>query len=85
MEPASFFEGTFTSKRPNLSSGGLRLPYSEDGLYQRDPPRTFSACGAVSPGDVLDGGPSGPKKIVAKSHVNWGHASAQQLRRVSAV
>ena len=25
---------------------------------------------------------SGPKKIIMKSHVNWGHVSAQKLKRV---
>ena len=28
----------------------------------------------------MDGGFLGPKKIGVKSHVNWGHASAQQLK-----
>ena len=28
--------------------------------------------------------PVGPKKIVMRLHVDWGHASAKQLKRVSA-
>ena len=36
--PASFFEWAFAKKRPNLSDGGLHLPYSKDGLYRLEPP-----------------------------------------------
>ena len=30
----------------------------------------------------MDGCPLGPRKIVMKSHVRWGHAYAQRLERV---
>ena len=32
--------------------------------------------------DAFDGFPSDSKKLVMKLRVNWGHASAHQLRRV---
>ena len=40
---AAYFGWAAANKRPNLSIGGLNLPYTEDGLDQFDPPRTFSA------------------------------------------
>ena len=82
MSSASLFGWAFVNWRPNLSNGGFHLPYTEDGLYQFDPPRTFSACKVVTMGDTLDGRLSGPNKIVMKLHVISGHASAQLLRRV---
>ena len=57
---------------PNLSNGGLHLPYAEDGLYQREPPRTMSACEAVAFGDAMDGFLSGPKEIGTKMRVKIG-------------
>ena len=46
------------------------------------PPRILSACKAATPGDARDGAPPDPRKIIVKFRVNWGHASAQQIRRV---
>ena len=43
---ASYFEWDFMSERPNVSNGGFRLSYTEDGPYPFGPPRTFSACRA---------------------------------------
>ena len=62
---------------PNPSGGGLHFPYPPDAPYRCETPLTFAACKVAE-----DGCPSGPKKIVAKLRVIWGHASAQQLRRV---
>ena len=33
-------------------------------------------------GDAREGNNSDPKKIIEKLHVNWGHASAQQIKRI---
>ena len=40
---ASYYEWVLTNRRPNLSTGGLQLPYKGDGLSQFEPPRTFPA------------------------------------------
>ena len=69
-------------KRPDLSDGGLQLPFTESGLIRFAPPREFSACTAVTLGDAQDDNISDPKKIIMKLHANWGHASATQLKRV---
>ena len=79
----SYFEWSFANRRLKLPNGGLRWLYTEDGLFQFDPPRMSSACEAATLGDESDGCLSGPKKIVMKLQVNWGHASGQQLERVS--
>ena len=69
--------------RPTLPNGSLRLPCGEDGLYQFDPPRTFSACKAGTWEAALHGRLSDSRTIITKLRVNWGHASAHQLERVS--
>ena len=79
---ASHFGRAFFRKIPNMPNGGLHLPYTEDGLYQFDPPRTFSACNAGSLGDSMDGCLPDPNRSVMKFRANWGRASAQLLRRV---
>ena len=58
------------------------MPLVESGLIRFVPPRDFSACTAVTSGDARGDSISGPKKIIMKLHVNWGHASATQLKRV---
>ena len=77
---ASFFRSV--QKAPDLSDGGLRLPHTPDGLYHFETPLTFAACKAVTLGDARHCCLTAPKKIIMKLHVNWGHASAQQMRRV---
>ena len=72
---ASYSERAFPNKRPNLPSGALKVPFVKDRQYQVAPPRTFTACKAVTPGGAMDVCLPGPKKIDVKSHVNWGHAS----------
>ena len=79
---ASPLEWGHPRKRPNLENGGIRLPFTGEGLCSFALPRTFSACKAVTLGDAGDGNQSDPKKIIGKLHVNWGHASAQQIKRV---
>ena len=79
----SYFDWVLTKKRPVLSNEGLRPRYSEDGLFRFDPPRTFSASKAATSGDAMDGGPADPEKIIMKLRVNWRHALAQQLERIS--
>ena len=80
MVSASFFE--VIRNAPNLSNGGLHLPYTEDGSGPLQPPMTFSAYKSATLGDSGDGRPTGPAKSVMKLHVNSAHASAQQWRRV---
>ena len=64
-----------------MSDGGLHLPYTPDDPYHLGTPLTSAACRAVAFGDAEDGRLTEPRKISMKLHVNWGHASAQQLRR----
>ena len=58
------------------------ISFTEDGLFRFAPPENFSACTAVTLGDARDDSVSGHRKIITKLHVNWGHASARQLKRV---
>ena len=47
-------------------------------------PRDPAIHAALTPttlGEAVDGEKRDPKEIVRKLHVNWGHASAQQLKR----
>ena len=77
---AAFFEWSSTEGHPNLPNGGLHLPFPEDGLYQFEPPRTFSACQAVTLGDALDRCLSDPNEISMGAYANWGHARAHRLK-----
>ena len=81
---ASYFEWAFTNKRPNEPNGGLHLQHTEGLPCRFAPPQTFSACGAVTLGDALDGCLSDPEKIIMELHVNWGCAPAPRLHRVLA-
>ena len=72
-----------SQKRPNLANGGSRLPFAEDGMCSFAPPRTFSACRAVTPGGARGGAISDLKEIVMKLHVNRGRASARQVKWIS--
>ena len=67
--------------RPDLSNGGLHLPFTEDGLLRFGPPRTFSANAAATLEGARDDSVSGPRQITMKLHVKWGHASARQPTR----
>ena len=67
---------------PDLSDGGLHLPHAQGGLYRFETPRTFAAYKAVPLGVAQDSNLTDPKKIATKLHVNWGHASARQQKRV---
>ena len=53
LASAFFFE--ILKRAPDLSNGGLRLPYAEDGLYQFEPPLTSPACREGTRGDSTDG------------------------------
>ena len=79
---ASFLEWEPPRPRPNLDHGGICLPFTDEGLCSFSPPRTFSACKTVTLGDAREGNNSDPRKIIEKLHVNWGHASAQQIKRI---
>ena len=46
------------------------------------PPQLFSACKAVTLRDAGISETSDPKKIITKLHINWGHFSATQSKRV---
>ena len=65
-------------------TGGLNLPYTRYGPYRFEAPRTLAACKAVTLGDAHDSNLTDPERIAMKLHVNWGHASSQQLKRVLA-
>merc|ERR1712052_76031 len=80
---ASFLEWEPPRPRPNLDHGGICLPFTDEGLRSFSPPSTFSACKAVTLGDAREGNNSDPRKIIEKLHVNWGHASAQQIKSKS--
>ena len=69
-------------KRPNLAHGGLHFPQTPESLYRFESPRTSAACTAVAPGDARDGSLTDPKYIAMELNVNWGRATAQQLKRV---
>ena len=56
----------FMKIRPNLSDGDPHLPRGEDGLYQFDPPRAFSARKADTSGAALDGFLPDPEKITIR-------------------
>ena len=53
----------------------------ESGLPHFVPPKDFSACAAATLGDAQDDSISGPKKIIMKLHVIWGHAAANKPNR----
>ena len=72
---------SFLEKRPDLSEGGLHLPLVESGLLRFVPPEEFSACTAGTLGDARGDSISDPEQIITKLHANWGHASANQLKR----
>ena len=69
-------------KRPNLPSGGLYLPLTEDGPYRPEQPQTSSTCEAVTLRGARESCLSDTKKIIIELRVIWGHAPARQLRRV---
>ena len=58
------------------------MPLVVSGLFRLAPPRDFVACAAGTLGDARDGSISDSKKIITKSHVNWGHVPANRLKRV---
>ena len=61
--------------RPKSPDGGLRFPHTAAGL---------SSFKAVALGDALDPSESDPEKLTMKRHLNWGNASAHQLKRTLA-
>ena len=52
--------------------------------FRCEPPRAFGASWAATLGSAVDGRLSDPKKIAVELRANWGHVSAQQLKRVFA-
>ena len=81
-----------------LRPGGRILPSLSWIARHRFPPQASPTnllnCGLARPihnihasaaaGEALDGEKSDPKEIVRRLHANWGHASAQQLKRAIA-
>ena len=81
--PAPVAEWACARRRPNASDGGFRLSLTVVGMCRYAPPRTFSTCKAVTLWDARDGALSGPKKILMKSHVNWGtRVSSADITRI---
>ena len=82
-EPCGLVFGrTLLETRPDLPDGGFHLPLVETGLLRFAPPREFSVCSAATLGDARGDSISDPGKIVMEPHVNSGHESATQLKRV---
>ena len=79
---ASYFEWPFAERRPDLLGGGSHFPLVERGLLRFVPPRDFSACTGVTPGAARGDSISDPGEIIAEYHVNWGHVSTSQLKRL---
>ena len=73
----SFF--VIIKKAPDLSNGGLHLPYTEYGLRHLNPRLRSQPVRRPMDSSLTD-----PKKIVVKLHLHRGHASAQQQTRVLA-
>ena len=46
------------------------------------PPQLFSACNAATLQDAGNADTSDREKTIMKLHLNWGHASATQFKRV---
>ena len=69
-------------QRPDLSDGGLHLSLKESGLLRFSTPKKIAACAAATLREAQDEGAADPKKIIMKLHANWGHASANQLKRI---
>ena len=81
---ASYFAWTPVDKRPDLSNGGSHLPTTEDELFRFEPPRVSAASTGATLGDPRVNSAPDSAIIIMKLHVNWGHASAHRLQRVSA-
>ena len=79
---ASGSRAYLVQQMPNVSSRGLHSPYTPEGLFRFEPPRTLAACKAVTLGDARTSSLTDPEMIATKIHVRWGHAAAQQLKRV---
>ena len=78
---ASYFEWSLMDKRPVFSDGGLHFPLKESGLLRFSTPKKFVACTAVTLGDEQGEGAADPNMFIMSLHTNWGHASANQLKR----
>ena len=76
--PAARSGWAFVKKNPNVSNGGLHLPFAAHGMCRFEPLQNSWACTGVPLGDAMDGCLADTKKITMELHVNWGHASAQQ-------
>ena len=61
-------------------SGGPEPPTSPSALSFQTP-QLFSACKAVTLRDAGNAEISDPNKVIMKLHINWGHASATQIKR----
>ena len=79
---ASMAEWGCTRKRPDLDNGGIRLPFTEDGMCSCTPPRTFRASKAATLRGARGGTPSDPRESIMKLHVCRGRAPAQEIRRL---
>ena len=82
--PQCYPEWAFSRTCSNSANGGLHRSYAEGVLHQFDPPRAFSASGAVALGDAMDSRFPDPKETIMRPYVDWGHASACQLKQVLA-
>ena len=74
---ASYFEWSFSGKRPRVSEGGLHLPLKESGRLRYVPPKEFSACTAVTLGDARGDSIPDPKKFFLRNYVLIGDVPQQ--------
>ena len=78
---------------PPLRLGGLspepktivsQVPSVQEPVDKCNALPIHTALTSTALGDALHGAKTDPKEIVRRLHVNWGHASAQQLKRTMA-
>ena len=61
-----------------------QAPPADEPVSKRNTLPIHNALTSTKLGDALDGAKSDSKEICHRLHVNWGHASAQQLKRTMA-
>ena len=76
-----------TQLTDSMRDGGFRwvddpAPRSYSASAAFTTPQLFSACNAVTLRDAGNSELSDPNKVIMKLHINWGHSSATQIKRV---
>ena len=68
---------------PEIANWRDTSPDFEGGLYKFAPSKHFDVRKAVALNDVVDANGAEGKKIGLKLRLDWGHASAHQLKQIS--